>query len=520
MRFTAEKFRAETRCFPLGDIVYLPKIEPVDFREMAKALSRNGGLWQRVPERFRTDLEHAPTAILPATLKDAYVNTRIAGGRKREPSFTRMLNQTTKRYVRWSYLIEEGCDPFAIVLSIPRTGLGYVVNRDGLTEAVVRSFNLFRLQGIRQLALLHDPVVKEESFSGAGTTFEHSRYQHTLDVAAIAHLIGANNNLSRHFLQHLRVAALGHDALTPAGGDTTKLVDPSAFDEDSHFVELLAGADWENLRRRYRLSQQLLVETVRGQGRLGAILDLADKIAYVARDADFFVGRYGPTGHPVVDATGYRLIKKLVEVQPFVCGIWDSIRLADGRVFAEDAERFGKFLLLRALLFRMLYYHPGARFLETLVSRVVVERLYRTGRLAREDLLRMTDGELDALIGEAVGEHYFTSFIGGYSYDPRVLAFDTREDALEREQELIREGAVFTMIEEFGRGTRPATHVLVRQGADILPFAEARPSEARNIENIIRPRHPVRLYYFPSWFESGTRFRSFIEAQREKGLNL
>ena len=102
---------------------------------------------------------------------------------------------------------------------------------------------------------------------------------------AIARLIGYNLGLSQIALQHLSVAALTHDIFTPAGGDSTKLLYPAMFDEDANYKDLFVTAGWKTLQGKYSFDEQLILQTVQGKLYFGQILDLADKLGYVSRDA-------------------------------------------------------------------------------------------------------------------------------------------------------------------------------------------------------------------------------------------
>ena len=108
------------------------------------------------------------------------------------------------------------------------------------------------------------------------------------------------------------------------------------------------------------------------------LLDFADKIAYVARDASMFFMRLQLLGL-VVRHGVFTKIREFVDAHPRACTVWDSITVEDGRVVVEDGERLADFLMLRALLFRNVYYAPEARFLEHLLAKIVVQYLVDEG---------------------------------------------------------------------------------------------------------------------------------------------
>jgi hypothetical protein len=203
-------------------------------------------------------------------------------------------------------------DPM-IVPSFPYTGLGgYVVDVDSetLIGGAFAAFNLSRLSDIRQLAWLTIPVLDEDRKEADyyPMRHEHTRLVHVLDVAALVTALIAKLELSSCEANTLVLAAITHDARTPAGGDTTKLIDRKFFDEDLHYAELLDGEGVPELLERFNVPRQLLVETVHGKGVLGRLLDVADKTAYLSRDASIFHQR----------------------VRGGVCGPWSAPR-ASGR---------------------------------------------------------------------------------------------------------------------------------------------------------------------------------------------
>lgn len=386
-------------------------------------------------------------------------------------------------------------EPFAIVPFMPYTNMPYVVRAGGLTEHTIRTFRLQRLSGIRQLGYLHDPVIPAPAGDLMyGTDFTHTRYSHVLDVGALALLMGTNNRLASAALHTLRVAALTHDALTPAGGDTIKLIDPAAFDEDAHYGELLRNYEWSELRIRYAIDPEVLIATVQGRGALGKILDIADKISYVARDAYVYVTRYAPDG-PTVYPEGYADIQRLILEYPDICTLWDSVRIIDDVPVFMDADRLARFLELRVLLFRNLYYHHGARFREFLLAAVVARHLYETGTITRADLLRMTDEELNHAIDACVGIPHATMHTGALGI-PRVEKFPTPTAALQRERELLDGGTALVLMEDLTGRIKPATHLLIRRGRRApQPFREAYPEKSAHLNQLSLLEHPVRVYY-------------------------
>lgn len=408
--------------------------------------------------------------------------------------------------------IEGGaCDvqnQLAVVLAAPFTRAPYVVLNGGLCDQAIQAFGLWRLMHIRQLGYLHDPMVTDVTTSTLAQRFPHRRFVHVLDVCALLTLMCRNNGISGGMRATARLAALTHDALTPAGGDTIKLIDPAAFDEDACYPELLEHYDGSALTSRHDINPALLIATVQGAGVLGTLLDIADKLAYVSRDLDCYLSRYAPDGlatHP----EAYERFAALVATHGAVCDVWDAVGVEDGRVIVYDAERLANFLEVRALLFREFYLHPDARRRAFLIAHTVAKFLYKTGELSREDFLRMTDDDLDARIAHTIGIKTLANGWNGLKYTSHCEIFPTILEARTRERELLERGTTFTLVEDLSTLVKPATHYLVAHArGDAIPLTEALPQRATDIHAICAIPKPIRLY----WIEHPPFDPSFLTA--------
>ena len=511
MPYTASGLARQARCLRLGDIVFLPKPAALDtHRKLGAEIRRNGIL----PEVLPPEMQAVPDVMVLAALEPVYESHRLR--HHREPSWARKLPLPALSHLRWAYAEGEGNDPLAINLRVPFTGLGYLVSDRGFTRDVVEAFGLFRLHNIRQLGYLHDPATGPEEDLRVGFNFSHTRYEHVLNVSAIATLIAANIRLPREEVRHLRAAALTHDTLTPAGGDTVKLVDREAFDEDLHYPEVFERhrQGWEVLRRKYGLRAAKLTAIVQNQGPLGRILDMADKLAYVARDADMYLARYHPApGY--IPPRGFGAAMKLTRSDPLICGWWDSVRLVEGNLAITDTERLVKFLKLRAYLFRDLYYNPSARFMEHAIVSVMVRHMYRKGELSRDDLLRMTDLDLGNLLDRTLGVGMF-NFPLWPSDRARVETFRTRTEAERRERDVLAgDPARLSFIEEFAGATSSGAKLPVLWNGRVMPLYEAHQQAAEDIADILAVSEPVRLYYFSATeLEESKYFRTALEHLR------
>ena len=488
----------------IDDVVYLPApLESDTGTSLVQEMRERGTIERVLPQALRSVMSEDVSSVL-FWMEHAY--REHLGETNEEPPWFVDLPQPARRFLRReSMLVGTQSDAFAMVPNFPRTQAPYVVRNGGFVAEAVRTFGVTRLSYIRQLAFLHDPIETDETGTQVinGTTYTHTRYAHVLDVMAIATLMGTNVDLSRTELMTLRLAVITHDALTPAGGDTTKRVDPQAFDEDAHYGRLLER-EWSHLRDGYAIDPDLLIATVQGEGIHGDLLDLADKIAYISRDTEAFVRSTPPEGL-ICDQSRLVDIQRLLDAHPTICDLWDAVRVRDGRVCVADGDRLTAFLTLRAHLFRSFYHHAGTRFLEFLLSSVVITYLYETGRVTVTDLLTWTDEELERTIAREFDLPSFHLMDTAIFGTPLVESFPTEELARARERELIEQEQAIVFVETFAGRCTSGTHLMVeddhgrvRSLADVDPDASRFIEETANVKRVtvyaIREPHQSRRF--------------------------
>jgi len=386
------------------------------------------------------------------------------------------------------------CDAEQIVFGIPNIRVGYAIH-EGIVTDVARAYDLYRLERVRQLGLLEDPETESENIPMA-FKFEHSRLLHSFDVMVCAMLLAWNNRewFEKHpgYRDTLLVAALTHDVLTPAGGDTVKAIDPPMFDEDLLYPNVFERASVRAVCNSYGIDTRLLTQTVQGEEVLGCLLDIADKLAYTARDLYEFAGigigdsgwdERAPLRHEIEKCVGHTL---------GICSLWHEISVNNQGVVCSSPERLGAFLRARALMFRNLYTHPEARYHESLVMRTLVSFLYETGRLTRDALLSMDDIDLSFKIIELIGHD---NRLTRGAYRPTYSAYESQAAAERRERELIALGKRFVQTEDVSSSFNSGTHFLVAAQHGTRPFEDACPREAVEIAELGRPIDPIRVYY-------------------------
>lgn len=474
----------------VGDIIYLPH-EPLP-HEFAGA---NGALkthLAQLPRELAERIKSEENSMLIQMFLESEAGSE-GGYMRAQPTWTMALPSVYRRSAARSWALHALDDPINVP-SFPFSGLGgYVVDLDahGLLGRAFQLYGLGRLQGIRQLGWLTTPFFSDAERSTVPLRFDHTRLTHVFDVAAIANLLAASVGLSSSDTATLVLAAITHDARTPAGGDTTKLLDPDFFDEDLHYAQLLEQPGIAVLLADATIDRERLVSTAQGEGYLGRLLDIADKTAYVSRDAWWYHRRFG--NNMSETAEGTQIHSLLRTHARDACSAWQSVVRVGNEIAFTDPDALGRFLLLRALLFRTLYWHPAARFTEFIVAHVICRHLYETGVVSREQLLTWTDAELDACI-DPYRLTWFSEMFG----TPRCEGFDTAPAAEHRRQALLEQGERFVLIEHWPRRLKTGTSFSVADGTGSLrPFSVVAPDVAAAIESVAEVQYPHRLYWVP-----------------------
>ncbi len=431
-------------------------------------------------------------------LRDLYNEHCFRKGQ--EPGWVKHLSASMRHEMHYGWLTGDYFEPFGILPHRRDLGFAFAVKSDGMVHDVCIALNVFRLDGIKQLGFLHDPVVNNDGADiGLAMRFHHTRFMHSLLVMATVSLIGKQVGLSEYEIKHLQIAALTHDVLTPAGGDSVKPIDFAGFDEDAHYAEVFHNnPEWEQVRNQYELDEALLTSIVGGQGVLGQLLDIADKTSYVAHDLDAFLMMTDPRKYSwIVPPQGLLDIWNLREaIEPETCKLWDKVRIIDGQVVITDPRRLAGFLKLRALMFRHLYQNPRARYREQMLSVLILEPFYHEGVVTREQLLKMGDYELEQLLGQLTGLPDFRIEMSHTWHAPDIESFPDLEHALARLRAIahVKPKTLF-MLEVFPQPSKKAVWYLVLDGRkEVRPLAEAFPKLATDILDSGVDHEPAKLY--------------------------
>lgn len=458
-------------------------------RRLGRKTLKNSTLLSLLPVATVESIKAVPELTFQ-WLYNAYQSTCGFGSTiKIEPEWMKHIDYRDKKAIQSMWRRLDGTDPVSIVPNMRYHGIGYIVEDEGLIAEAIQTFGLSRLLGIKQLAYLHDPLT-ENSVPSVELHFMHSRLLHSYDVSVVGNLVCANNPQLKSLESYLRTAFITHDALTPAGGDSTKLIDPKAFDEDANYQNLLHGRSWEQFSRKYNLKKDVLTSIVNGQGLGGRVLDLADKSAYMARDLDSYLMR-GSYNGPREYAEEYEGMRSLIKEDENLCALWKCAEVIGNKLVITDADFLYRFLKLRALLFRGLYYNPRSRKLECIITKKIITWAYQTSKLTREMLLSWTDSKLEELLRELTG--FRTTF---FSTESDVEEYDSLEEAMAREESLRDDESILVAIDDFAPSTKCGTRSFcVRKGRKILDFADAYPYRAKMVRDMIRIKKRKFLVY-------------------------
>lgn len=394
----------------------------------------------------------------------------------------------------------EGTDGY-VVPDIPYTGLGYVVEDELLLDAC-RTFGMLRLQYIPQLAKLNDPDV-DPSKAILADNFFHTRFLHSLDVLALASAIGSNCKLSKQQMLALQIGTLTHDVLTPAGGDTTKLIDREAFDEDAHYHTHLNHPDIQTFCDAHNIDKQAVLETVNGSGLLSDIRDFADKLAYTARDLEAFIAPVEafpdsadalPTRVPLAE-----FVHQDGKVTHNLLRVWEHMEVDNGQLVCTHSEDLFNMLNVRALMFKNLYANPRARYNESLINSLLTQYLYESGVVKKEALLDpFSYSSVDSLLKDLLHEWFGIDSIDIWynNFHPTYKVFETAQQARAFENSLLSGGNPFVRFEDASHFFKPGTHFLVKNDdGNVLPYTEHDPTNAKIIDDNGTPTDPIRVYY-------------------------
>jgi len=473
--------RNENLPFRYGDICFLPK--QISQREV-----NNSALWflRKNKERIKKEFENINIdnhfeflcEIQKRYSKDLF-----------DLDFFNKLPKKIQSYISTHNAIMNE-DSYCIVPILPYTSYGYIILENEIIEKTINTLGLRRLFQVRQLGFMMNPILREIELTSNSLGFEHTRGLHSLDVVAVLKLIEINNPNKSLNSNLLSIGGVSHDGLTPAGSDTTKLVNLELFDEDTHYEELFQKDGWPSLREIYSIDEKNLKEMILNNGIHGQLLDIADKIAYTARDTSMFIDFFYKLDDDLKNER-YRKLEKIVTEYPNFCDLWKEVKIIDGKMVIKDGLKLGRFLMVRALMYAELYYNPASRFLEYMLSKRIIKLLFENKNITRDELLIWTDHHLEEKIWEFLGTKYYPTSFKKSNYEK----FENETERQKSISELKKDISVIAIPDDFQCVTKTGVNKYsVIKNGKIMIFKEAYPEMAKEIEKIMTIESNFGLY--------------------------
>lgn len=380
------------------------------------------------------------------------------------------------------------------------TTRGGIISGKGLVSDSVEHLDADHLRGKRQLGNLTDIALVP---GRVPKHFRATRFDHVSLTAIYMELVAKHTDLSWPMRNAYRLRAHRHDDFIGPAGDALKLVDPVRFDEDRDITRFGRMAGWGWLRSRYRISQDLFFKP-------NPLLDHLDRLAYLTTDILDVLALYRELP-PECRPSEYYAILDILREHPSVFNVWMFVWQDGDHAVISNPDAYTPVARLRALMFSGTYYHPHARVEEHFIGSLLLTYVYRRQEIAPDRLCRMTDDELETWIGHRIGISKWRDVLWE-EFWPQVFSFTTREEAESARNLLLsRDPGRTILLEEWRGATKPATDILVEDTGRIVPFREARPEAAAEIEATIAIKTPFRLYSFRIDFAKYPLLQSFVD---------
>lgn len=259
--------------------------------------------------------------------------------------------------------------------------------------------------------------------------FEHTRAQHSIDVACWTMRLARKCGLGEETIALLGCAGLRHDLGHPALCHSGEVVvqNVRGLDHEQRTLQMIE-ADAE-LLGRYDLSLQRLRSILREEG-VGQILGLADTLAYLIRDG---LACQRPLRPEVVQSISDNFVFDQST---------NEIVLNDELLAALQAM-----LDFRFEMFRTVYYHPYSRIEEEMQQKAIRWALDHSV-ISLRDLLEGDDLPLLERMAEMAASQaklkqlvagFFPDYCAVYHYRPHVT-YDGEQDVAELHQRLVSAG--------------------------------------------------------------------------------
>jgi 5'-deoxynucleotidase YfbR-like HD superfamily hydrolase len=397
-------------------------------------------------------------------------------------------------------------------VNMPHSTFNHACCSEDHETVYAKAPGLARLQRIKQLSILANPMLAPAEQCHHDLIFPHTREGHSLLAAAYAETMMVISGKSRNETKKVVVAALLHDVATVAGGDAMKMVAPEELDEEMLAERLLKRDPILPFLREEKLDPDEILAIIRNEGLLGKVLDLVDRLSYTALDSFHFSELYHLEDEATADWPQHikyyqekgRAATQIVDTTPNLFDFIFDFRVTDDGVCCRDAEALGKFLELRAVMHRDLYLDAYAHIAEVFLA-PYCDAVYRKQGVER--LLEMDNRELYDEVAKLVGHDSGASITPWMEqllqqYDVHIDELDTEENVADFKETLTRMGRVPIHELDFRRGFNSNTNLLVCTNEGTTPFYVEQPAIAQRIEQIVDQVKTIRVYHARPYFKS------------------
>jgi HD superfamily phosphohydrolase len=316
-----------------------------------------------------------------------------------------------------------------------------------------------------------------------------TRADHSIRTAMINDLVLTRNRFSDHDVRLSIVAGLLHDLATPPFSDQGKLAARSELDEEDLVESVLSQSKrMHALLKKYGLSQAEVVDTIRGKGIVGRLMNSTgidtDKIAYVSRDFDL-----------ASNMTSKSFIRAIYTDCPDLFHLFKDIKFVDDEPVYSDPHKVMRFLQLRALMFSEVYMNPFNRAREAFLERELSKlwgKILKNGDIFNVDFM-MTHGDcmFETFLSD---ESKVLDLIFKHTVNNHFLEI-RREYDLTKYEALKKEYTTEDFVVRRNHGFNPATSTPVLSDGIIMPIRDVYPGQCSLVEKVADRLNYVGVYH-------------------------
>ncbi|EKD25559.1 MAG: hypothetical protein ACD_80C00019G0001 [uncultured bacterium (gcode 4)] len=353
-----------------------------------------------------------------------------------------------------------------------------------------------KLSGLLQYGVDIQPIAKDTTY-----IHSHTRYVHSLDTACNIEIIMRNNWFTEEEIKKAIIACCLHDVATPAFGDLTMKAFPTLKEENwfsdymAHYPERVA-----EIEKTFDVSLSEIHTWIKNQGTIGKILDIADRLAYTARDVSS-VHTSMVLGYQKDDAPE-KTIGDITKKDPYLFDIMMEISVKDNQIVFENTERLKNILLLRAHMHNLIYLNPYLWTREEyfgLILQYLVEEWFLSLEQLQKWLYKSDTGINESMLLEYMHKNNIIDHDPVARHDFFDVAVCTsKEEAIAKIQELKKTTDPHMPVHYLKTPAfKPGTHYLVRDKWVVKPLAEVMDAEELAQLNLLSQATNKHLVLYP-----------------------